>query len=680
MAVPASFLDCSALMAFHYPEVHGDAFYRFIFPDNENSGELFSDFSHPNAIYLYQDTADRDSDRRLRRRIMLNDTWDQDYMDYVEANPMTLCGGLTFRSRSNKLEHAQNMNALIFDLDGVGVAELRSILERFTGTCDEIRSIPRPTFLVLSGRGVHLYYVFDEPIALFPNIKLQLKALKYDLTFRIWDYKGTSQVESIQYQSIAQGFRMVGSVNSKYGNTVTAYRVGDRVSLDYLNSYVQPEHRVDLNRPFRPSRVDRATAAELYPEWYQRVVVEGKKHQKKWDIAGKVHGDNPYALYDWWRRQIGKIRGGHRYFFLMCMVIYACKCDVPKEKLKADMQECFEILRGYQHENALTKEDMESALECYSRDYYNFTIDDIELLTDVRIEKNKRNYQKQADHLVEARAIRDIRQQRKGTEWRNTDGRPSAEQIVKEWQAAHPSGSQKGCESETGLCHATVSKWWKRSVPCEIIREWKKLHPSGSKSECKADTGLSYPTIRKWWDAQERKKVNKMEAKKVNVMEISNEECQKTACMIVAECEKMAAELGITPEEAYQIYLENPDNVRLTANIPKKPYVDPNWHTELPEHFVVEGEPNQLEKLLRYAGMGIRNVPILSEDEYRYLYDKQTEQLREMVSRMTFTPDEVSPELLQKCQERGIELRIVSEEEAAEDLVLGWLNSLSNED
>ena len=28
----------------------------------------------------------------------------------------------------------------------------------------------------------------------------------------------------------------------------------------------------------------------------------------------------------------------------MCLVIYACKCDVPKDKLKADMYEVFDTL------------------------------------------------------------------------------------------------------------------------------------------------------------------------------------------------------------------------------------------------------------------------------------------------------------------------------------------------
>ena len=38
--------------------------------------------------------------------------------------------------------------------------------------------------------------------------------------------------------------------------------------------------------------------------------MRGEKGRKKWDIAGKVHGDDPYALYHWWLRQIGEIKGG----------------------------------------------------------------------------------------------------------------------------------------------------------------------------------------------------------------------------------------------------------------------------------------------------------------------------------------------------------------------------------
>lgn len=446
------------LLASNFQEMDGDNFYRYIFPDNECQGEWNTDFSKPNGIYLYRDPADEGTKRTLRRRIMLADTWKEDYQNYVERNPMTLCSGLAYYRRANKLVNAQQMNALIFDLDNVGEKELRTLFLRFGKPADMIRTLPTPTFLVASGNGLHLYYVFKDPIDLYPNIKVQLKSLKYDLTFRIWDYKSTSQAKQIQYQSINQGFRMVGSMNDKYGVVVRAYHVGDRVSLEDLNPYAQEKNRVDINKPFRPTKVTLSEVREKYPDWYQRVIVEKNQNQKKWDIKGKVHGDNPYALYDWWKKRANEIKGGHRYFFLMCMAIYACKCDISKKQLKMDMQEVFQELRKVEHDNPLTQEDIASALEAYDKEYYNFTIADISKLTDLFIQKNKRNGRKQEQHLQFARGIRDVKANL--GEVVSGGGRPSAEQKV---------------------------------------REWREQHVEGTKSQCKADTGLSYPTIRKWW-------------------------------------------------------------------------------------------------------------------------------------------------------------------------------------
>jgi hypothetical protein len=330
------------------------------------------------------------------------------------------------------------------------------LLLRFGQSAQTIRTLPIPTFIVMSGTGLHLYYVFEEPIDLYPNIKLQLKALKYDLTFRMWEYKSTSTKKDIQYQSINQSFRMVGSVNGKYGTVLRAFQSGEKVTLDYLNQYAKPENRVDVNRPFRPSKMTRAEARETYPEWYQRVVVEKRRRLKKWDIKSK----QGYALYEWWLRQIGEIKGGHRYYFLMCLVIYACKCDVPREKLKEDMYAAYEELKKVEHDNPLTEEDIRSALETYDKEYYNFTIADIEKLTDIRIERNKRNYQKQKDHLEEARAIRDIRMKRQNKDWRDGNGRPSAENTVVEYIREHPEARKCDVIRGTGLDKKTVYKYY----------------------------------------------------------------------------------------------------------------------------------------------------------------------------------------------------------------------------
>ena len=190
-----NYRGCYEYLSAQYPEVGGYEFYKELFPDNENSGERHTDFSHPNAVYLYRD--EQSEDKKLRRRKMYNDTWEQDYMEFVEGNSLTLCSGLAYRRKENRLENAQRMYALIFDLDGVGLAELRNLFLRFGGDPERVRRLPMPTFLVLSGTGLHIYYVFQQPIDLYPNIKIQLKSLKYDLTFRLWEYGSTSQVKAI---------------------------------------------------------------------------------------------------------------------------------------------------------------------------------------------------------------------------------------------------------------------------------------------------------------------------------------------------------------------------------------------------------------------------------------------------------------------------------------------------
>ena len=68
---------------------------------------------------------------------------------------------------------------------------------------------------------------------------------------------------------------------------------------------------------------------------------------------------------------------------------------------------------------------------------------------------------KQADHLEEARAVRDIRSQRRGEKWDFNNGRKSTVCIVQEWINKNPNGTKNACIRETGLTKPTVYKHWK---------------------------------------------------------------------------------------------------------------------------------------------------------------------------------------------------------------------------
>lgn len=445
-----NYFDCVQFLSSQFEQVNGFDYYLDIFPNNEKQGEIHSDFSHPNAIYIYKD----DSTEKKRTRVMFSDTWQDDYIEFVEGKQSAICSGLSYRGKKNILENAQRLHAFIFDLDEVGYNEIRSLFLRLGNEPLSLRALPYPTYIVCSGSGLHIVYVLDIPLDLYPNIKLQAKAFKYALTEIMWEYDGTTQLESTQYQSINQGFRMVGSINEKHNTEVVAFRTGDKVSLDYLNSYVKESFRIDIQKPFRPSKVSKSEAKEKYPEWYERVVVRGDKRPKKWDIKSKTGT----ALYDWWLSQYENVKGGHRFYFLMCMSIYASKVDIPKKQLEKDMQLMFDKLHTVAHKNPLTQEDIQSALEAYSKEYYNFTLDDIEKICGWQIPRNKRNGRKQADHIKLMNFVRDEINGNKN--WRNKDGRPTAQNIVSEWQKNNPNGSKADCIRATSLSKKTVYKWW----------------------------------------------------------------------------------------------------------------------------------------------------------------------------------------------------------------------------
>ena len=179
--------------------------------------------------------------------------------------------------------------------------------------------------------------------------------------------------------------------------------------------------------------------------------MEGDKRAKKWDIKRD--------LYDWWLRQSYKVKGGHRYFYLMCIAIYAVKCNIPKEEVREDMYKIFDELREIEHSNALEERDIKSALETYDRQYYNFTIDDIVKLTDIPIEKNKRNYRKQEIHLKGARAIQEINDPENN--WRNQEGRPSKEDLVKEYIQENPNDNPSEIARNLNVSRTTVYKYLK---------------------------------------------------------------------------------------------------------------------------------------------------------------------------------------------------------------------------
>ena len=120
----------------------------------------------------------------------------------------------------------------------------------------------------------------------------------------------------------------------------------------------------------------------------------------------------------------------------------------------------FEELKNIEHSNPLTQEDLYTALEVYDREYYNFTIDDIEKLTDIRIERNKRNYRNQDFHLRIARNTLQLMNEESGTV---LQGRPKGsgtkENLVREYIAENPDDTPTEIARALEISRPTVYKY-----------------------------------------------------------------------------------------------------------------------------------------------------------------------------------------------------------------------------
>jgi hypothetical protein len=437
----------------------------------QKSGEDSGEFKANPLIYWKND-----NDEHGYYRVLFEDTFEK-YIKESQKADFTLINGLTYFGKKNIQQNASKMFAMIFDLDDVDADTVTALM---SGSI--VADVyPHPNYVILSGSGLHLYYLFDEPISLFPNIKLQLKELKYALTDILWN-QHTSRTEQVQHQGINQGFKVIGGRTKPESNEsrMRAFRMNTHpFSLKELCEYVPEKFRVDESKLFKESKYSLAEAEELFPEWFEKVVINGDRTLTKWDIAGKVNGENPYALYDWWLRQIKSgATFGHRYFSIMALTVYAVKNDVPYERLVDDARSLVPFLNALNPSKPFTIEDVNSALECYDDRYARYPRKELERLTAIDIPPNKRNYRTRKEHLQAdywinretGRPMVNVCKQNRELALQymrangEIKGRPTAKGIVEKWRSCNPDGRKADCIRETKLDPKTVRKWWSEKV------------------------------------------------------------------------------------------------------------------------------------------------------------------------------------------------------------------------
>lgn len=414
-------------------------------PENYRTGEYGAI-----ALEILTDLDSTGKKRRYGRRVTVTQGCEELYSLIDQSSNFCMIAPITYAGKRRSAANARYMYALCVEIDGInpnaGIKELFYVFERPS------RSLAKPTYIVCSGNGVHLYWVFEQPLPLFKNITMQLQKIREYIIFCTWDKQISLLWEHAQHESLYQAFRCVGTAGKNKNKIAMAFEVGDRLSIERFNEKLPDD--LKLEAAYK-SYLTRAQAKELYPDWYQRRVVEGK---------GRGHFTRHKGIYyDWIEKILNGAEVGHRYHCLENLCSLAVQCEIPPEELYADCQ----MIQVYfdsittDDDNHFTEYDVLCALNTYEtkpETAYRRKLEYISKKTGIALQPAKRNGRKQKEHMRRMRALCEI--DYPDGSWINKNGAPTKKKIVLEWKKNHPNGKKADCIRETGLSKPTVYKWW----------------------------------------------------------------------------------------------------------------------------------------------------------------------------------------------------------------------------
>ena len=448
-----------------FTELTPAEFYKAIFDPETLETKGDTTYRASNPIFSYKVTKGERS--YFQNEIVFQDTFDET-LAKTAKNDLALCSMITYSGRRKSAKNAYKCVGFCIDLDGVGVEEITCLL----GQIEWLDKIPWPTYVANSGHGLHVYYIFQHPVPLYPQVAQRLQTLKRGLTNLVWNREtSTYKPKDRQFQGIYQSFRMPGS-RTKLGKgtsrnkyLVRVWKWGKPCSLEDLNKYVDKKFQVPTDPDYsswdweNEGHYSLEECRLLYPDWYEKRIVKGEP-TGQW-VCNR-------GLYDWWLDKIqgeneegnSNAKDGNRFHCISMLYVYGIKCNLDKSLIDADAMELLEPFNELttKPDNNFTVHDIKAASKFYDKRFARMSRREIERRTGIPIPTARRNGRTQKEHLRRARVIQTA--DYPDGEWRNREGRPSKQDIVNEWRKRNPDGSKNACIKETRLSRMTVYKWW----------------------------------------------------------------------------------------------------------------------------------------------------------------------------------------------------------------------------
>jgi len=437
----------SDFLEVRFPEISPKDYYGSIFP----LGSLEKQGEYHEGEYCGIATQIRQTDGRTRR-VHVTDGFPQ-LEELLNSRDFVIMPPVSFAGRHAANENARFLFALQFDLDFLRVRNdkldgMNNLLYQMSlNGEDPYNRLPKPTYIIAtSARNCHVVYLLDCPIAMYQNVQTQIREFRKAFIPKLWDSWITTAYDQVQFEtSPAHAFRMVGSWDKLRENRVRAFKVGDPVSVDYLNEYVPESAQITAIR--YKTKYTITQARELFPEWYSRKIL---KQPNRTFVA-------PRWIYDSFKKRKIEIQVGHRYFYMVCLCAFGIKCGIQEDELMRDLAEIRSELDVISPEdNPLTMDDLVKAAQAFNAKSRFMRRETIARLCGIEIKPSKRNGRKQSVHLTIARATK---RGMKDAGVLEKEGRPTKEAIIKTYAADHPDENNSQIARALGVSRTTVVKW-----------------------------------------------------------------------------------------------------------------------------------------------------------------------------------------------------------------------------
>ena len=422
---------------------------------NEKNGVLVSYGEQVSAATLYEDVF---GDLEIELPFVLID---EDETKHIQ--PMTLEKGLVYGKYRNDVlvggstyfnnyiskNTTKDIHAFIIDLDNVYSEQLRMALENDWRNANA-QTLAKPTYVVNSGTGLHLYFVLSEPIPVYHSQVQDIDSIYRELV-RQQARRMYVKTDMLWY---GQDFRMAGGLN-KYEWENTVFRIGEKWDIEDLAKAVDVEVQIER---YGQERKKKSKA--------ERPKVVPNKRKSMWSTNR--------AFFDYAVKEVrANAHEGCRYMNMCALSVIAYKCSIwhpkknPHPVSEEELEQTLKSLLPQFNKDAnrkIKEREIKSAMKMFNPKAMETPREILEGWQEWEYKPIPRNGRTREQHIKLMNFVRD--EINNNREWRNKDGRPKG------------SGTAQ-----------------------EKVQQFRTQHPDGTKSQCKEMTGLSYPTIRKWWDA-----------------------------------------------------------------------------------------------------------------------------------------------------------------------------------